>query len=338
MVRLDKPKLVNHNDKSYIIFDYKQNANIPIIIDANIYNVILKLDKSWNINDKGFVIAKYKLNDGSNKEITLHDIVMMTIEKDKYKYKPIVHINKLGFDNRYENLMYDEINKDINKNMRKNMRKKKRTIELPDDCGFDVKKIPTYIWYLKPDETHGERFVVNIGDINWKTTSSNSFCLKYKLEEAKKYLRHLKTKRPDLFEDHSMNGDLNKIGLDLLKSFDQIVRKHGYKINLDEIRTNTDDLLAEDTNGLSQAEKYILKKYSPDANTSSNAKLNYDKFLDSLNESLPEHCYYASHMSGEYLYIEGHPNCKRILKTTKSLNVLFNDKMKELKNMLDKIK
>jgi hypothetical protein len=332
MVILDKPKLVNHNGKSYVIFDYKQN--IPIIIDADIYNVILKLNKSWNINDKYFVVANYKLNDGSNKEITLHDIVMMTIEKDKYKYKPIVHINKLGFDNRYENLMYDEVNKDINKNMRK----KKRTIELPEECGFDVKKIPTYIWYLKPDNTHGERFVVNIGDINWKTTSSNTFCLKYKLEEAKKYLRYLKTKRLDLFEDYSMNGDLNKKGIELLKSFDQIVRNHGYKINLDDVRTNTGDLLAEDTNGLSQAEKYILKKYSPDENISSNAKINYDTFLNSLNKTLPEHCYYASDVSGEYLYIEGHPNCKRILKTNNSLNVSFNDKLKELKNMLDKIK
>lgn len=331
MVKLENPKIVNHNGNLYMIFDYKQQN--PIIIDANVYNTINKLNKSWHINEKGFVVTNHKLDDGTIKEITLHDIVMMTIEKDRYKYKPIVHINKLGFDNRYENLIYDETNKDVNKNMRK----KKRTIEFSEDCDIDVEKIPTYIWYLKPDKTHGERFVVEIGNINWKTTSSNSFCLKYKLEEAKKYLRYLKTKRPDLFDDYSMNGDLNKKGFELIQSLNQIVQKYGYKINLDEIKKNTTDLLSENTSGLTYAEKYILKKYNPALNTSSNAKVCYENFLTFLNDTLPEYSYYASDNSGEYFYIEGHPKCKRILRTTKSSNVSFNDKLKELKILLDKL-
>jgi regulatory protein YycI of two-component signal transduction system YycFG len=68
----------------------------------------------------------------------LHDIVKRVYEGDKYKLKPIIHINKLGFDNRYENLMYDETDKDVTKNLRK----KKRTVVLPEDSGIDIEKIP----------------------------------------------------------------------------------------------------------------------------------------------------------------------------------------------------
>ena len=72
---------------------------------------------------------------------------------------------------------------------------------------------------MKPDSSHGERFMVNIGDINWKTTSTNELSLKYKLEEAKMFLRHLLRSRPDLYEEYSMNGDFNKEGIDLLNSY-----------------------------------------------------------------------------------------------------------------------
>ena len=112
---------------------------------------------------------------------------------------------------------------------------------------------------MKPDISHGERFLVEVGDVSWKTTSSRNLSLKYKLEEAKKYLRNLKQKRPDLFEEYSMNGDLNKYGLEQLTSFFEISQNAGYtnlkKINLSD---NTDVYLKENTKGLSDYEIDLL--------------------------------------------------------------------------------
>ena len=90
------------------------------------------------------------------------------------------------------------------------------------------------MWYLKEDNTHGERFIVDIGDIQWKSTSSKKVSLKYKLEETKKYLRFLKEDRNDLFSDYSMNGDLNSDGLNLIKSFVKISQDAGFK-NINDI-------------------------------------------------------------------------------------------------------
>ena len=53
---------------------------------------------------------------------------------------------------------------------------------------------------MKPNGSHGDRFMVEIGDVKWKTTSSKKLSLKYKLEEAKLFLRQLKRESPELFE------------------------------------------------------------------------------------------------------------------------------------------
>ena len=135
--------------------------------------------------------------------------------------------------------------------------KKKRYIVLED---IDVDDIPSFIWYAKSDNSHGERFIVKIGDIIWKTTSSNKLSLKYKLEEAKKYFRTFKEKYPNNINILSMNGDLNNNGKELYDSFFDIVKYHNYN-NLcnTHLLNNTDVYLNEDTNGLSEYEVELLK-------------------------------------------------------------------------------
>ena len=118
---------------------------------------------------------------------------------------------------------------------------------------------------MKPDSSHSERFMVNIGDVSWKTTSSNELSLSCKLEEAKMFLRQLLRNRPDLHEEYSMNGDFNKEGKDLLKSYYDIVHKHGYThIKKLVPETNTVDLLQANYNDLTLDEKdylYETRKY-----------------------------------------------------------------------------
>jgi len=254
--------VVDLDNNRYVVcrFPYK-NTNVPVILDYAIFEQIKKLGKSWHITDNGCIATIHKMihnGDEIATELYLHDIIMKMNHMDKPN--AILHINKLGIDNRIENLIYDT----NDKNITKNIKKKKRVVELPYDSHIDPDCLPSYVWYNKEESTHGDRFVVDIGHIAWKSTSSKKLSLRYKLEETKKYLRNLKTTQPQIFLDHSMNGDLNLTGKKLLESFYEIANKANYthltKINNIE---NTDEYLSEDLFYLSNAEIQLLKLFDP---------------------------------------------------------------------------
>lgn len=246
-------KKISYEEKDYAVIklNYK-DCLLPVVLDWNDFRYINKLNKKWHCNNNGSVSYTHS-SDGANKEIYLHELIMRL--KNKKKNKPIVHINRIGLDNRSDNLMYDEPQKEINKNIKK----KRRTVVLPNDSGIDPDEIPTYIWYMKQDASHGERFVVNIGDIMWKTTSSDNVSLRYKLEEAKLYLRHLLRNRNDLLEDYSMNSDFTFDGKDLSHTYYDIIHLAGYKhIQRFVPENKTFELLKGDYSDLNEGEMQLL--------------------------------------------------------------------------------
>lgn len=252
---MDNYKLINYEGKDYAVFKltYK-DYSLPAILDIEDFRTIQKMNKNWRCNATGFVGCSHTVN-GVTKDVYLHELVMLSKNKEegtRNQAKPIVHINRVGLDNRRENLMYDTTQKDTNKNFKK----KKRTIELPSDSGIDPDTIPTYIWYMKPDASHGDRFAVNVGDVTWKTTSSYDLSLKYKLEEAKLFVRQLLRSRNDLFDEYSMNGDYTKEGKELLHTYYDIIHTAGYK-NVKRFipENNTLDLLKPDYDSLDDNEK-----------------------------------------------------------------------------------
>lgn len=261
MKKFDKYCKVNYEDNEYIVCELNYGSKkAPVILDVDTFNKIKQLDKFWKVNDKGIVTTQIK-SDDTVRDVALHDVVMRIIDKDYFNREnnTILHINKLGIDNRAENLMYDV----TEKNIKKNLKKKKRTILLPEDTFITPEEIPSYVWYIKEDATHGDRFVVNIGDINWKSTSSKKLSLRYKLEETKKYMRYLKDVRSDLFEEYSMNGDLNDKGNSLIDSFIKISQTAGYNINYSSVDKNTDNYLKENLANLSTEEKMYLDIFNP---------------------------------------------------------------------------
>ena len=89
---------------------------------------------------------------------------------------------------------------------------KQGTIKLKN---LDVSKLPSFVWYLKPDSSHGERFQIDLGNIKWKSTSSDNLSINYKLEETK----NLATTFGAIYElanagvtSYVYNGDLNGDG------------------------------------------------------------------------------------------------------------------------------
>lgn len=252
-------KKITYEGEDYGIFniDY-ENTQVPIVLDWNDFLEIKKLNKNWRCNQNGFVCCSHTLN-GQTKDVFLHELVMIFKNREsgtKSLNKAILHINRVGLDNRRDNLIYDTVYKDSNKNAKK----KRRTVVLPSDSGIDPDEIPTYIWYMNSDSSHGERFMVNIGDVNWKSSSSNDLSLRYKLEEAKMYLRNLLKVRSDLLEEYSMNGDYTHEGKELLHTYYDIVHHAGSKhIKRFIPENNTFDLLKPKYFDLSHNELSLLQ-------------------------------------------------------------------------------
>ena len=122
---------VVYNGKNYSIIkaQYKNNI-VPIVLDKDICDNIKKSDRNWIISSNGNVYTTI-----NNKNIYLHEIAYI-IKNNKKNTYPLIHLNKIGLDNRIENIMEDNLNKEI----RKNLNKKERTIKLKK---INVDKIPS---------------------------------------------------------------------------------------------------------------------------------------------------------------------------------------------------
>ena len=248
MDRLDDG-MINNMYKVLII------NNMPILLDTSIYRVFKKMNINWRINQPDVVNGTYRRHN-SNKSFTMHQLVMIVASKlfpDKYTLKnlPILHINRINFDNRMENLVYNT------DSILRTTKKKRRIIDLSTK-GIDSSILPTYIWYMKADQTHSDRFFVNIKNIvSWKSSSSSTLSLRYKLEESKLFLRKLLKEKCDRFT-HSMNGDLSSTGYQLYEEYELIIQSIGYQMN--HPLNNTYNFLKPNYGGMTIDEIELLEK------------------------------------------------------------------------------
>lgn len=267
-----------HKNQYTVASIIRAGVKIPILLNRDVYKVIRKLDKKWYVNDKNHIYCLVIQND-TEIPVYLHELVIKLSNKtNSFSNKSTIHVNNIHFDNRIENLQLDDENKDY----QKSTKKKNRIINLTRH-GVDVNTLPTYIWYIKPDKTHGDRFAVEIPNkISWRTTASKKLSLRYKLEEAKKYLRYMKDTYPDMFDDHSMNGDLTRQGFNLYKEYQMMIGKAGFSIN-DPPINNTDLFLKKDTSDLTDFEVFLLYSFDPRKGVDINDTLN--DYLELFNQS-----------------------------------------------------
>lgn len=345
---IDNFQTVKYKNKKYIVLAAKYKSYVvPFVIDGKFMHVLSSIKQKWNYKKTGGYIASTFKTKNGEKEIFIHDMIMNL----HTNYKPpnnyiIEHINTIGLDNRLANLRFTS-----DKGTR-NQKKKKRTVKLPRGCGIKADDIPTYVWYVKESGNHGPRFVVEIPQndstdpIKWKTTSSKKVSLKYKLEEAKKFLRQLQKEKPHVFQNNCMNGEFTQEGKRLLDEFYDIINLAGYK-NINKLNLNniTNKYIAPSSGKLSKKEKQLLEKNENLVGGNLENKRrrlisNLPKNCGITMDDLPKYSYYrpAYENRGEYFVVENHPKQKkRLWQTTTSKKVSIMEKYEELMYYLDNL-
>jgi hypothetical protein len=128
------------------------------------------------------------------------------------------HINRIGFDNRKENLrVITQSEQNLNQS------KRSRKVELPEDSELLADDIPKHIWYVKANGNHGDRFAIEFKteNVTWKTTSSKNVLLKDKLQTAKDKLQEYYIKYPYL---NPNNEETNNKIKELTDSYNEIIK------------------------------------------------------------------------------------------------------------------
>jgi hypothetical protein len=174
---------VSHNGKLYIVANilYK-DQEVKFVFDKEDYDIVRKY--YWHLQSQNY-IASDVLIEGTKKALYLHNLVMGKLTfNGKGQTETIDHINRIGLDNRKENLrLVTQSQQNMNQNRRE------RNVELPEGITHD--DIPKHVWYVKPNGGHGDRFAIEFKSENiaWKSTSSKKKTIQEKLQETKQKLQ-----------------------------------------------------------------------------------------------------------------------------------------------------
>ena len=185
---------VDYNGLYIIVTIQYKNKDIKFIIDHD--NLAKIRDKSWHLSSGKYIATNIVLEDGSIKELYLHNFLMDKVQPaDDAAKEYVIHINNNMMDNRIKNLrIVDSIVYYHGKS------KRKRTVVLPADCGFKSDDIPKYVSYVKADGSHGDRFVIEIPRLNLfqKLSCSKKITLQSKLDEAIQVLNAIYKEHPEV--------------------------------------------------------------------------------------------------------------------------------------------
>jgi hypothetical protein len=188
-------KDISLNGKEYIVgcFYTQNDEKVTFTFDKEDEDKVK--GHSWH-KTSNYIAYNVKV-DGKQKAMYLHNLIMYRLGfHGKGQTESVDHINRIGFDNRKENLhVVSQTEQNINQNKRGRPR-----IALPDDSGLTPEEIPKHIWYVKANGKHGDRFAIEFKSegLLWRTTSSKAVSLRDKLESAKQKLQEYYTLYPHL--------------------------------------------------------------------------------------------------------------------------------------------
>lgn len=185
---------VSYGGKEYVVgFIISCGEQVSFVFDEEDFPKVY--EHTWYKCSVNYISSSVRI-DGKGKQLFLHNLVMnRPLYLGKGQTESVDHINRIGFDNRKENL---RVVSQTEQNF--NQKSRKRTATLPADCGLTMEDIPRHIWYIKANGAHGDRFVIEFKSegITWKTTSSKAVTLRDKLTAAKAKLQEFYTAYPHL--------------------------------------------------------------------------------------------------------------------------------------------
>ena len=197
-------EIVTYNLKQYVVccIPFKNQYKLFTIDLDNSEKII---NRTWHYRSDGSYISSPEYVEKIKKELYLHNLVMdkLTFE-GRGQQCTIDHINRVGTDNRVENLR--NLSSQSAQNF--NQGKRERKFELPENSNINIEDIPKNIYYAKSIGAHGEYFYIELKGIpalcpdgkkyTWKSTKSKSVNLQTKLQQTINKLFELKNTYAEL--------------------------------------------------------------------------------------------------------------------------------------------
>jgi len=258
----------------YGIIKVKYKGDLyPVLLNSKDFLTIRKYKKKFYVDKFGQVYCIHE-DQGIEKKIYIHHIVValndpLYLQKinsaaNTQKKIKLYHNNNIYLDNRFENLSYDK----------PKAVPKARIITFEDNI-VTPSMLPLYVSYMKPNNTHGPRFIVKFDNISWKSSGSNKLSLKYKLEQTKKFLREI-LKCPEIYNSYYKTNNVKQENKSL-NTYYTIVKRAGFThIKRPQQHKSNTQILRYDAKNLTIEEKKLIKNFV----------INVEKFKHKTNHTI----------------------------------------------------
>ena len=274
-------KQINHET---ITYDSKQYVVCCIPFKTQYKLFVIDFDKSenvikrtWHYRSSGSYVSSPEYVEKIKKELYLHNLIMDKLTfNGKGQQQTIDHINRIGTDNRKENLR--NLTSQTAQNFNQNKRERKMT--LPENSNININEIPKNIYYAKSIGAHGDYFYIELKGIpvlcqngkkyTWKSTKSKSISLNIKLQQTINKLLELKNTHVEL------SNIVFTYALDEQRQ--QSTDTYNNILNLSHYPKNVINENLRDSNG-----KYIMSDNDEPNNDSINDESNNDSINDEPN-------------------------------------------------------
>ncbi len=196
------------------------------VIDAEDLEKIIDQNDSWyEVN--GYIGYTEMIN----RKVTqyyLHNAIMdKPVGGGKGQKYTFDHISRIKTDNRKVNLRL------ATQTMQNENRVcAERNCDLPKDCGININDIPKCVYYSKPRDKHGARFILELHTdgkrLMWSSTSSKEVSLKDKLIEIKKIILDINENTPEVLENKNIIENFTDQQIKLMKDYNCILKLSEY--------------------------------------------------------------------------------------------------------------
>lgn len=320
-------EIVKYNSKEYIVCCIPFKSEYKLFIIDNNDNSNTVLNRTWHYRSDGSYVSSPEYVDKIKKELYLHNLIMDKLTfKGKGQQHTIDHINRIGTDNRKENLR--SLTSQSAQNF--NQCKRERKIELPENSNINIEGIPKNIYYAKSIGLHGDYFYIEFKGIptlcpdekkyTWKSTKSKSVDLQIKLQQTINKLIELKNTYVEL-TNVVFTYELDEQRKKSINEYNDILKLSHYPKNIIEqnLRTYNSDYINKFINdtestvdGPNDIEPYVsehadLKQNNSEQNKSSKKTISLEKITIIKNagkksDNLPENCGITINQIPKYCY------------------------------------